>query len=44
MEVVLRLLRGESLDTVSRAVKVEFSRLEEWRGDESASVFATLII
>ena len=31
MEVVLRLLRGESLDEVSRDVKVEISRLEEWR-------------
>ena len=31
MEVVLRLLRGESLDEVSRDVKVEISRLETWR-------------
>jgi hypothetical protein len=31
MEVVLRLLRGESLDTVSRDVRVEMSRLEAWR-------------
>ena len=33
MEVVLRLLRGESLDDVSRDVKVEISRLEEWRAN-----------
>ena len=31
MEVVLRLVRGESLDDVSRDVKVELSRLEAWR-------------
>ncbi len=31
MEVVLRLFRGESLDDVSRDVKVELSRLEAWR-------------
>ena len=31
MEVVLRLLRGESLDMVSRDVKIEMSRLEAWR-------------
>lgn len=31
MEVVLRLFRGESLDDVSRDVKVEISRLEAWR-------------
>jgi len=31
MEVVLRLLRGESLDMVSRDVKIEISRLEAWR-------------
>ena len=30
-EVVLRLLRGESLDAVSREVGVEIYRLEEWR-------------
>ena len=31
MEVVLRLLRGASLDDVSREVKVEVSRLQAWR-------------
>ena len=31
-EVVLRLLRGESLDAVSRAVGVELYRLEAWKG------------
>ena len=30
-EVVLRLLRGEPLDAVSREVGVEIYRLEEWR-------------
>ena len=30
-EVVLRLLRGESLDAVSREVGVEVYRLEQWR-------------
>lgn len=30
-EVVMRLLRGESLDDVSREVGVEISRLERWR-------------
>jgi hypothetical protein len=28
---VLRLLRGETLDEVSRDLKVEISRLEAWR-------------
>jgi len=31
MDVVMRLLRGESLDDVSREVKVEISRLEGWK-------------
>lgn len=31
MEVVLRLLRGESIDDVSREVGVEVYRLDEWR-------------
>ncbi len=31
MEVVLRLIRGEPLDGLSREVKVEISRLEAWR-------------
>jgi len=30
-EVVLRLLRGESLDVLSRELGVEIYRLEEWR-------------
>jgi transposase-like protein len=30
-EVVLRLLRGESLDAVSREIGVEVYRLERWR-------------
>jgi len=31
MEAVMRLLRGETLDEVSRDLKVEISRLEAWR-------------
>ncbi len=31
MEVVLRILRGESLDTLSRELGVEVYLLEEWR-------------
>ncbi len=30
-EVVLRLLRGESIDTLSRELGVEIYRLEQWR-------------
>jgi hypothetical protein len=30
-EVVMRLIRGESLDDVSREVGIEISRLERWR-------------
>jgi len=30
-EVVLRLLRGESLDAVSRELGIELYRLQEWR-------------
>src|SRR5688500_20067468 len=30
-EIVLRLLRGESLDVVSREIGVEVYRLERWR-------------
>jgi hypothetical protein len=30
-DVVLRLLRGESLDALSRELGVEIYRLEEWR-------------
>lgn len=30
-EVVLRLLRGESLDSVSRDVGLDIAKLEEWR-------------
>lgn len=31
MEVVLRIFRGESLDTLSRELSVEVYLLEEWR-------------
>jgi len=30
-EVVLRLLRGESIDAISREIGVEIYRLEQWR-------------
>jgi transposase len=36
-EVVLRVLRGESLDALSRELGVEIYRLEEWR-DKALSV------
>lgn len=36
-EVVLRLLRGESLDALSRELGVELYRLEEWRDVSSLS-------
>jgi transposase len=31
VEVVLRILRGESLDTLSRELGIEIYTLEEWR-------------
>ncbi|SHJ84815.1 hypothetical protein SAMN02745165_03343, partial [Malonomonas rubra DSM 5091] len=30
-EVVLRMLRGESVDALSRELNIEIYRLEEWR-------------
>jgi transposase len=33
MEAVLRLLRGESLEELSRELKVEAHRLAAWRDD-----------
>lgn len=33
MDVVLRILRGEDLDTISREVRVTVARLTEWRDD-----------
>ncbi len=41
-EVVLRLLRGESLDAVSREVGVEVYRLEKWREKALAAIDAGL--
>ena len=41
-EVVLRLLRGESLDAVSREIGVEVYRLERWRDKALASMDAGL--
>ena len=37
-DVVLRLLRGESLEALSREVAVEIYRLEEWRERALASL------
>jgi transposase len=37
-EVVLRLLRGESVDAVSREVSVPIHKLEQWRGRAPAGV------
>jgi transposase len=37
-EIVLRLLRGESLDVVSREIGVEPYRLERWRDKALASM------
>lgn len=41
-EIVLRLLRGESLDVVSREIGVEVYRLERWRDKALASMDAGL--
>ena len=41
-EVVLRLLRGESLDAISREIGVEVYRLERWRDKALASMDAGL--
>ena len=38
MEVVLRLLRGESIDGVSRDVGVEVYRLDEWQREAMANL------
>jgi len=37
-EVVLRLLRGESLDALSRELGVEIYRLEQWRDQALAGI------
>jgi transposase len=39
-EIVLRLLRGESLDMISREVGLEPYRLERWRDKALASMDA----
>ena len=41
-EVVLRLLRGESLDALSREIGVEIYRLEKWREKALAAIDAGL--
>ena len=41
-EVVLRLLRGESLEAVSREIGVEAFRLERWRERALAGLDASL--
>lgn len=41
-EVVLRLLRGESIDAVSREIGVEIYRLEQWRDQALEGMDANL--
>ena len=41
-DVVLRLLRGESIDTVSRQIGIEPFRLEQWRDRGLAALDAGL--
>ncbi len=41
-DVVLRLLRGESLDALSRELGVEIYRLEEWRERALAGIDVSL--
>lgn len=41
-DVVLRMLRGESLDALSRELAVEIYRLEEWREQAMAGLDAGL--
>jgi transposase len=41
-DLVIRLLRGESLDVVSREIGVEPYRLERWRGKALAAMDAGL--
>ncbi len=41
-DVVLRILRGESLDSLSRELAVEIYRLEEWRDSALSSMDAGL--
>lgn len=41
-EVVLRLLRGESVDAISREVSVPIYKLEEWRDRALAGIDAGL--
>ena len=43
-EVVLRLLRGEALDTLSRQTAVPIPRLEEWRAQALSGMEAALQI
>ena len=41
-EIVLRLLRGESLDMISREIGIEPYRLERWRDKALAAMDASL--
>ena len=41
-EVVLRLLRGESVDALSRELSIEIYRLEQWRGEVVAGIAESL--
>jgi hypothetical protein len=42
VEAVLRLLRGDAVDALSRELGVEIARLEEWRARGLASLEAGL--
>jgi hypothetical protein len=42
MELVLRILKGEDLDTLSREVKVTAARLAQWRDEALASMQTAL--
>jgi len=40
-EIVLRLLRGEPVDEISREIGIEIYRLEEWRQEGLANLEAS---
>ena len=41
-EVVMRMFRGESIDSISREIGIETYRLEEWRGKALGGLDAAL--
>jgi len=44
MEVVLRIMRGESLEAISREIGVAASRIEEWQRDALMGIESSLKI